>query len=104
MATRTVLGKLRNEKSEARLTARVPLRVKETIRMAAELTGATETQFMAQAAYNAAQQIIEQERIVRLSDADTTSFLDMLDTPPVPNRKLKSAVRAYKKANLNAKD
>jgi len=104
MATRTILQELPNEKSEARLSARVPLRVKETIKMAAELSGATETQFMAQAAYHAAQQIIEQERIVRLSIADTASFLDMLDNPPAPNSKLKSTVRAYKHAKLNAKD
>lgn len=100
----TFLDKLPNEKSEARLTARVPARVKEIIKMAAELSGATETQFMAQAAYHAAQQIIEQERIVRLSKADTASFLELLDNPPTPNKKLKSAVAAYRKSGLNAED
>ena len=70
--------------------------------MAAELTGASETQFMAQAAYEAAQKIIEQERIVRLSHTDTTTFLDMLDNPPAPNERLKSAVADYKESGLNA--
>ncbi len=102
MAASTFLDDLPDDKSEARLSARVPARVKEVIKLAAELSGATETQFMAQAAYHAAQQVIEQERIVRLSKADTATFLDMLDNPPAPNRKLKSAIAAYKESDLNA--
>jgi len=104
MATRTFLGDLPDDKSEARLSARVPVRVKEMIKLAAELSGATETQFMAQAAYHAAQQVIEQERIVRLSKTDTKTFLNMLDNPPTPTHKLKSAVVAYKKSGLNAEN
>ncbi len=41
MAARTFLEELPDEKSEARLSARVPARVKEMIKMAAELSGAT---------------------------------------------------------------
>jgi len=104
MFAKTFLDDLPNDKSEARLSARVPSRVKEAIKLAAELSGATETQFMAQAAYHAARQVIEHERIVRLSKADTAVFLDMLDNPPSPNRKLKSAVTAYKKSGLNVRN
>ncbi|MES9882023.1 MAG: DUF1778 domain-containing protein [Sedimenticola sp.] len=104
MAASTFLEELPNEKSEARLSARVPARVKEMIKMAAELSGATETQFMAQAAYHAAQQVIEQERIVRLSDADTVAFMDMLDAPPAPNQVLRAAAKTYKNSGLNAED
>lgn len=104
MAARALLNELPDEKSEARLSARVPARVKETIKMAAELSGATETQFMAQAAYHAAQQVIEQERIVRFSKADTVAFLDMLDAPPAPNQALRAAAEAYKKSGLNVED
>lgn len=99
-----MLNELPDEKSEARLSARVPARVKETLKMAAELSGTTETQFMAQAAYHAAQQVIEQECIVRLSKADTVTFLDMLDAPPAPNQALRAAAEAYKKSGLNAED
>ena len=104
MAARIFLDDLPDDKSEARLSARVPARVKEMIKLAAELSGATETQFMAQAAYHAAQQVIEQERIVRLSKSDTKAFLNMLDNPPAPAPKLKSAVSAYKKSGLNAEN
>lgn len=104
MGARDLLDELPDEKSESRLTARVPARVKETIKMAAELSGSTENQFIAQAAYHAARQIIEQEQIVRLSKADTITFLDMLDNPPAPNKKLKSAIAAYRKSGLNVKN
>jgi uncharacterized protein (DUF1778 family) len=104
MAARTHSTALPNEKSEARLSARVPARVKEIIKMAAELSGATETQFMAQAAYHAAQQVIEQERIVRLSKADTVAFLDMLDAPPAPNQALRAAAESYRRSGLRAED
>ncbi len=101
MAVSTFSEDLPNDKSEARLSVRVPYRVKEMIKLAAELSGATETQFIAQAAYHAAQQVIEQERIVSLSKADTAAFLDMFDNPPAPNSKLKTAAAAYKKSGLN---
>ena len=92
------------EKSETRLSARVPARVKQTIEMAAALSGSSTTQFMAQAAYREAQEIIEQERVVRLNKRDTQRFLDLLDHPPAPGKKLKAAVAAYKKSHLNAED
>ncbi len=103
MAVSTFSEDLPDDKSEARLSVRVPYPVKEMIKLAAELSGATETQFIAQAAYGAAQQIIEQERIVQLSKVDTAAFLDMLDNPPVPNSKLKTAATAYKKSGLIVK-
>lgn len=104
MTATTHFDDLPNEKNNARLSARVPAHVKETIKMAAELTGASETQFMAQAAYQAAQQVIEKERIVRLSQADTSAFLDMLDNPPAPTDKLKAAVASSKKSGLDAQN
>ncbi|MBL1278011.1 MAG: DUF1778 domain-containing protein [Ectothiorhodospiraceae bacterium] len=99
-----LLSALPDEKSESRLSARVPLRVKETIELAAELSGATATQFMAQAAYHAAQQLIEQERVVRLNHSETQRFLALLDNPPAPTEKLKLAVEAYKQSSLHVKN
>ena len=104
MAINTFTEDLPVEEGKARLSARVPAHIKEAIKLAAELSGATENQFLVQAAYGAAQQIIEQERVVRLSKADSVAFLDMLDNPPSPNQKLKSAIAAYNKSDLNAKD
>ena len=77
---------------KARISARVAPQVKEMIDMAAHLVGTTSNQFMAQAAYQAAQKLIEQETLVRLGLRDTALFLDLLDNPPEPNDSLKSAV------------
>ncbi len=59
---------------------------------------------MAQAAYQAAQEIIERERVVRLSANATSKFLDLLDSPAAPYAALMSAVAAYTKSPLNAED
>ncbi len=99
-----LLFSLSEEKKISRISARVPLLVKETIDMAAELTGATTNQFMAQAAYQAAKKLLEQERIVRLSSLDTTRFFDLLDHPPVPSKKLKEALVSYEALDLNVKN
>ena len=95
---------LSEEKKTSRISARVPLLVKETIDMAAELSGETTNQFMAQAAYQAAKILLEQERIVRLSSVETTRFLDLLDNPPAPNKKLKQALASYQASTLNVKN
>lgn len=90
------------EKKDVRLYARVAKKVKVTIDAAAELTGSTANQFMAQAAYQAAQDILQRERAVRLSEEATSQFLDLLDNPSSPNTALRSAVAAYKQSSLNA--
>jgi len=95
---------LLNTKNEARISARVSIQVKEVIDIAAELSGATTTQFMAQAAYQAAQNLIEQERILRLSSRDTMRLMNLLDNPPSPNKKLIAAAEHYKQSSLNVKN
>jgi len=99
-----LLFQLPEEKKTSRISARVPLLVKEAIDMAAELTGATANQFMAQASYQAAKKLLEQERIVRLNLLDTTRFLDLLDNPPAPSKKLKEALVFYEASALNVKN
>ncbi len=74
------------------------------IDMAADLVGATTNQFMAQAAYQAAQKLIEQETLLRLGMQDTALFLDLLDSPPEPSNRLKLAVAAYKQSSLHAEN
>ena len=95
------LAPLPETKKESRISARVSAQVKETIDIAANLVGATANQFMAQAAYQAAQQLIEQERIVRLSARDTTRVLNLLDNPPEPSDALSAAALAYEKSCLH---
>ena len=99
---RNAENQLPNDKKDARISARVPYKVKETIDIAAQLSGATTNQFMAQAAYQAAHRLIEQERITQLTAEDTLRLLNILDNPPQPTIKLKKAVSAYKNAIVHA--
>jgi len=99
-----LLASLPEARKEARISARVAPQVKEMIDMAAHLVGATANQFMVQAAYQAAQKLIEQETLVRLGIRDTALFLDLLDHPPEPSDQLKSAVAAYKQSSLHVED
>ena len=73
----------------------------QTLRRAAELTGATVNQFLVQAALKEAQAVIEREESIRLSAKDWTWLLGLLDNPPKPNAKLKAAATRYNKARLD---
>ncbi len=81
-----------------RIGARVPHEVYETLRRAAELTGATVNQFLVQAALKEAQEVIEREEVIRLSPRDWNWLLDLMENPSTPNAKLKAAMKHYQKA------
>ncbi len=78
-----------------RIGARVPRDVYETLCRAAELTGATVNQFLVQSALKEAQAVIEREEIIRLSPRDWNWLLELMENPPRPNTKLKSAMKRY---------
>lgn len=62
MQTSTELETLFNDGNTTRLSARVPSQVKEAVKTAAALSGLSESKFIALAAYQAAQQVIENEQ------------------------------------------
>jgi uncharacterized protein (DUF1778 family) len=76
----------------ARVTARVPKNIQARLEEAADLVGATVNQFVLQAALKEADQIIERERVIRLSKRDAMRMLELLDKPPRPNAKLRRAL------------
>ena len=78
-----------------RVTARVPLKVQETLELAASLVGSTVNQFIVQTALREAERIIDQGRVIRLSERDTQAFLDALDRPLPPNPELLAALQDY---------
>lgn len=84
--------------SQDRIGARVPHDVYETLCRAAEITGATVNQFLVQAALKEAYEVIEREKIIRLSLRDWNWLLDLMENPPKPNAKLKTALARYQKA------
>lgn len=79
-----------------RITARVSEQIKETLIAAADLTGATLNQFLVQSALEKAENIIEKDKLIHLSNKDAQLFFDMLENPPEPNAKLIKAVKNYK--------
>lgn len=79
-----------------RITARVSKQIKETLVAAADLTGATLNQFLVQAALEKAEQVIEKDKLIRLSQQDAEFFFDVLENSPEPNDKITNAVKNYK--------
>ena len=81
-----------------RIGARVPRDVYDTLNKAAELMGATVTQFLVQSALKEAQSVIEREQTIRLSVRDSERLLDLLVKPAKPNARLKAAMKHYQSA------
>jgi uncharacterized protein (DUF1778 family) len=79
-----------------RITARVTEQVKNTLSIAANIMGATLNQFLIQAALEKAENIIEKDKIIYLSEEDIQLFFSALDNPPEANKKLKNAFVEYK--------
>jgi uncharacterized protein (DUF1778 family) len=80
---------------DVRVTARVSAKVRETLQEAAELSGATLNQFVVQAALKEAQKILEEQRVIELSNADAERIFELLENPPKPSEKLKAAFEKH---------
>ncbi|MBW4597631.1 DUF1778 domain-containing protein [Brasilonema bromeliae] len=85
-----------SHKNTVRITARIAVSIQETLERAAELSGATLNQFMIQAALKEAKKIIEDERVIILSQNDADTVFSLIENPPVPNAKLKAALKKHK--------
>ena len=81
----------------ARLEARLPASVYALLKRAAELKGRSITDFVVNAAQDAAHQVIEDEGIIRLSAEDQARFAKALLRPPAPKAALKRAMRRHVK-------
>jgi uncharacterized protein (DUF1778 family) len=76
---------------KARLEARPTARVYALLKRAAAVKGRSLSDFVLQAAQDAAQRVIQEERIVRLSAEDQARFAEALINPPTANTALKRA-------------
>ena len=81
--------------SRGRITARVPQHVVDVLELAASMVGSTLNQFVTQAALEKAEKIVENERILQMSESTAAWFFDLLDNPPAPSRNLVDAVNLY---------
>lgn len=86
-------------KSE-RLVARVSPDIQELIQQAAELTGATLSQFLVESATSKAHQVISQSQAIRLSIKGAQTVFEALEKTPSPNNKLRSAAKRYNKGDM----
>ena len=84
-------------KKDDRVTTRIPRNVKNTLEQAANITGATLNQFIVQAALKEAQQILEAERVINLSEKDAETVFSLLENPPEPNENLKQAAEKHRR-------
>ena len=75
----------------ARLEARLPAAVYAQLKRAAQIKGRTISDFVVAAAQEAAQRVIEDEGILRLSTEDQIRFAEALINPPKPNDALRRA-------------
>lgn len=81
---------------DARIVARASKQVQELIRSAAELSGATVSQFIVEAASARAEAVVQRAHTVRLSQLGAQRVFEALDSAPEPNSRLKMAVERYK--------
>ena len=77
--------------STARLEARISTSLHAMLKRAAELQGRTMTDFVAMAVQDAAQRVIAEADVIRLSLADQECFAQALLSPPQPTPALERA-------------
>jgi len=83
--------------TEKRFQTRMPYHVHDKLVHASELLGAT----LIQSALEKAQSILEQERVLKLTQKDAEIFFEAIENPPQPNEELVKAAIAYKREFLD---
>ncbi len=80
----------------ARLEARISPDVLAAVKRAAEIEGRSVSDFVVDAARQAAERTIEDTQIIRLSLADQKRVADVLAAPPKPSAGLDRAMDAHR--------
>jgi uncharacterized protein (DUF1778 family) len=93
--------------SRGRITARLSAEKQEILQLAADLSGSTLNQFIVQSALRAAEQVIEQEEVIRsirLTMEESKRFFALLDEPPPPNEALQRAMARFRNRKIGNAD
>ena len=77
-----------------RMNLRLRPEQKATLMRAAALRNTDLTDFVLQLALREAKAVIEEAERITLTERDTRLWLDLLDNPPKPNRRLIAAIKA----------
>lgn len=84
-------------KNDERLEARISLDKKVFLKHAADLAGRTLTDFVINAAYEAATRLIKEHEQIKLSVQDSQMLINALNNSPPPSNTLIAAAKRYKK-------
>ena len=84
-----------NTDATARLEARLPASIYALLKRAAALKGRSISDFVVSAAHDAAQRVIDDETIIRLSTEDQARFAEALLNPPAPSQALTRAIHEH---------
>lgn len=82
--------------AEERIPARMPTAVYDRLVAAAQAVGATLNQFLVQSALEKANAILEEERVIKLSETSAEAVFNLMENPPEPNEYLKNALQNRK--------
>lgn len=80
-----------------RMNLRVKPEVKARLVRAAALRHTDLTEFVTRTALREAEAVIEAAEHIKLSERDSLLVLDLLENPPAPNAKLRTAIAAMPK-------
>ena len=89
----TRAGRERTERLEARITRGQ----KSLFWRAAKLQGRTLSDFIVQAASEAAKRVVQEHQVITLTAQEQAVFVEALLSPPAPEPRLRSAMRRYNK-------
>jgi uncharacterized protein (DUF1778 family) len=80
-----------------RIEARVTPETKALIQQAADIESSTLADFLSKSAQTAAQSVISNHNVLKLSAEDSRAFAEAILNPKEPNQKLKDAAARYKR-------
>ncbi|MFL5287998.1 MAG: DUF1778 domain-containing protein [Rhodopila sp.] len=81
----------------SRLEARITPEALAVVRRAAELQGSSVSEFVVNAAQQAAHRLIEETQIIRLSVEDHRTLVEALSQAPEPAAALRRAAKAHRR-------
>ena len=85
-------------KSVARIHCRVDVELKDKVELAARLSGQSLTSFTEMALAEKAQEVLDKEESIRLSQAAFQAFYEAIQAPPAkPSKKLLDALTRYRR-------
>ncbi|WP_177419306.1 DUF1778 domain-containing protein [endosymbiont of Lamellibrachia barhami] len=80
-----------------RMSLRIASEEKSLLMRAAALQHTNMTEFVIRNVVSAARKVIEQDEKLKLTETDSLRVLELLDSPPEPNERLKAAAFALPK-------